>query len=358
MSILLIQADARRLPIADNCVHCCVTSPPYWNLRNYKIPGQLGLEKTPEEYVAVMVDVFREVKRVLRPDATLWLNMGDSYLSGISSVRTKETPETGISRELPRNWFADANKIPRNGKPPGWKAKDLVPVSWMLALALRADGWYLRSDIVWYKKNPMPETVKDRPTKTHEYIFLLSKSARYYYNAEAIKEDVTGNAHTRGDGVNPKSLAIPAGWDTSTGNGGHGNIHKQGRNNQPNGGSRYNSPTYTRNGRGRVKQNESWSSAMSGVLPIGSKRNKRTVWEINPQPFPGAHFATFPEELAKTCILAGCPPGGIVFDPFVGSGTTALVARDLQCKAIGVDLNPAYLEIARRRLAQNVMEFQ
>jgi DNA modification methylase len=339
LSILLIQADARSLPIADESVHCCVTSPPYWNLRNYKIPGQLGLEKTPEEYVAVMVDVFREVKRVLRSDGTLWLNMGGSYLSGISSVRTKETPATGIDRNLPRNWFADANKISRNGKPPGWKAKDLVPVSWMLALALRADGWYLRCDIVWYKKNPMPETVKDRPTKAHEYIFLLSKSPRYYYNAEAIKEDVTGQAHSRGNGVNPK--AVPTGWDTSKGKDGHGNIHCDGRSRPE----------------GRIKQNPSFSAAMSGILPAGSKRNKRSVWQINPQAFPGAHFATFPEELAKTCILAGCPPGGIVFDPFIGSGTTALVARDLQCKAIGIDLNRAYLKIARRRIAQNVLEF-
>ena len=357
MSILLIRGDARSIPLADQSVNCVVTSPPYWNLRNYDTPGELGLEKTPEEYVAVMVEVFREVRRVLRDDGTLWLNMGDSYCSGISSVRTRETPETGITRELPRNWFADANKISRNGRPPGWKEKDLVATSWMLALALRADGWYLRSDIIWHKRNPMPETVADRPTKAHEYIFLLSKSKRYYYNAEAIKEDVTGEAHARGDGVNPKSLAVPSGWDTSTGNGGHGNIHKQGRNNQPNGGSRYNSPTYTRNGRGRLKQNESWSSAMAGILPIGSKRNKRTVWEVNPQPFPEAHFATFPEELIKPCILAGCPAGGIVFDPFVGSGTTVLVARSLECHAVGLDLSKAYLAIAKRRLAQEVLEF-
>ena len=278
MSILLVRADARSIPLADNSVHCVVTSPPYWNLRNYKIPGQLGLEKTPEEYVSVMVDVFREVKRVLRNDGVLWLNMGDSYLSGIVSVRTKETPETGISRELPRNWFADANKIQRNGRPPGWKAKDLVAVSWMLALALRADGWYLRSDIIWSKKNPMPETVADRPTKAHEYLFLLSKRARYYYNADAIKEEVTGEAHSRGNGVNPKS--VPTGWDTSTGNGGHGNIHRDGRTRKQ---DQVGKARYTGfNDRWKIKQNQSWSAAMSGLLPAGEKRNKRTVWEVNP----------------------------------------------------------------------------
>jgi DNA modification methylase len=353
MSILLIHGDARRLPIRDQSVQTVVTSPPYWNLRNYKIPGQLGLEKTPEEYVAVMVDVFREVRRVLRDDGTLWLNMGDSYLSGISSVRTKETPETGIERKLPRNWFADANKIQRNGKPPGWKAKDLVATSWMLALALRADGWYLRCDIIWSKANPMPETVADRPTKAHEYIFLLSKCPRYYFNADAIKEPVTGEAHSRGNGVNPKS--VPTGWDTSTGNGGHGNIHRDGRRKKQ---DQVDKARYTGfNDRWKIKQNQSWSSAMAGILPSGEKRNKRSVWEINPQPFPEAHFATFPEELVKPCVLAGCPSGGIVLDPFVGSGTTALVARDLGCSAIGIELNPEYLEIARRRLAQHVLEF-
>jgi len=300
-----------------------------------------------------MVDVFREVRRVLRDDGTLWLNMGDSYLSGIVSVRTKETPETGIARELPRNWFADANKIQRNGKPSGWKAKDLVAVSWMLALALRADGWYLRSDIIWSKKNPMPETVADRPTKAHEYLFLLSKRARYYYNAEAIKEAVTGEAHSRGNGVNPKS--VPTGWDTSTGNGGHGNIHRDGRTRKQ---DQVGKARYTGfNDRWKIKQNQSWSRAMSGLLPAGEKRNKRTVWEVNPQPFPEAHFATFPEELVKPCILAGCPPGGIVLDPFIGSGTTALVARKLQCHAVGLDLNPAYLKIAGKRLGQEVLDF-
>lgn len=217
------------------------------------MPRQLGLESTPEEYVLAMVDVFREVWRVLRDDGTLWLNMGDGYCSGISSPRTREDMETGTERALPRNWFSDANKIDRNGKPPGWKEKDLIATSWMLALALRADGWYLRSDIIWYKKNPMPETVKDRPTKAHEYIFLLSKSRKYYFSE--------------------------------------------------------------------------------------------------------AHFATFPEELIKPCILAGCPQGGTVFDPFVGSGTTILVAESLQCHGIGLELNPEYIEIAKRRIAQQTMEF-
>jgi len=220
---------------------------------------------------------------------------------------------------------------------------------WMLALALRADGWYLRSDIIWSKPNPMPEAVQDRPTKAHEYIFLLSKSAHYYYDAEAILEPVSRNTHLR--------LAQ--------------NIAKQHGSERANGGSRKDRPMKTvvrkpgvnpkafsveaGNHRARPKANQSFSEAISGGAIL--ERNKRSVWTVNVQGFTESHFATFPEELIKPCILAGCPKGGTVFDPFIGSGTTALVARDLQCNAIGVELNAEYLEIAKRRLAQHVMEF-
>jgi len=349
MSILLIRGDARSIPLADNCVHCVVTSPPYWNLRNYDTPGQLGLEKTPEEYVRVMVDVFREVRRVMRHDATLWLNMGNSYCSGISSARTRETPETGITRELPRNWVIKANKIERNGTPPGWKAKDLVPTSWMLALALRADGWYLRSDIIWSKGNPMPESVSDRPTKAHEYIFLLSKSERYYYDQEAILEPVSENTHMRLS----QNLALQVGSHRANGGGKtNGPMKAVGRKaKQDETGNR----RYTGfNERWKVKHNASFDASV--CLPV-NERNKRTVWTVNAQGFAEAHFATFPEDLIKPCILAGCPSGGTVLDPFIGSGTTALVARNLQCNAIGLELSPVYLEIAKRRLRQDVFSF-
>jgi DNA modification methylase len=419
---MLIRADARQIPLADKSVHCVVTSPPYWGLRDYGIGDrQLGLEPTPEEYIYTMVRVFREVWRVLRDDGTLWLNMGDSYCSGTSTARTRETPETGKEYGLPRNWVVDANKIQRNGTPAGYKPKDLIGMPWMLALALRGDGWYLRSDIIWSKPNAMPESVEDRPTTAHEHIFLMAKSERYFYDAEAIKEPVTGTAHSRGEGVNPKAKGVPPG----SGN----------------------------------KQNKSWSAAVNGLFE-DQKKNKRTVWEVSPQGFPDAHFATFPEELIKPCILAGTSmkgacakcgtpweriietstsnesgsgraakkraknrllfrvPSGwhqsgsgrwkpqhverfpvgkmaggtqaredhdvrmgptvssrtidwaptctcgvpdvvpcIVFDPFMGSGTTELVARNLQCRAVGLELNQEYLEIAKKRLAQQVMQF-
>ena len=384
MSILLIQADARSIPLADKSVQCVVTSPPYWGLRDYgtavwdggseecghiatelrrglnlaqsvastrggakkcatvggipfrraclkcgavRTDKQLGLEDTPEEYVAEMVDVFREVRRVLRDDGTLWMNMGDSYCNGTTAMRPPSKSGTAFG------WVSEANQICRNGTPPGCKPKDLMGMPWTLALALRADGWFLRCDIIWSKPNPMPESVTDRPTKAHEYIFLLAKSERYFYNADAIAEKTTGTAHSRGDGLNPKAR-VPSGWDTNEG----GHTGKTGR--------------YARS-----KQNESFSAAAAGLLPIGSNRNKRSVWEVAPQAFPEAHFATFPEELIRPCILAGCPPGGVVLDPFMGSGTTALVARNLQCHAVGLELNPAYIEIANRRLAQDVLEF-
>jgi site-specific DNA-methyltransferase (cytosine-N4-specific) len=368
VSVLLIQGDARKIPLADESIHCCVTSPPYWGLRDYGVAGQLGLEKTPEEYIAVMVDVFREVWRVLRDDGTLWLNMGDSYATQGGENTTPQTGPAFVNKLRGKEVICRSKRIPRIGKSQNkgngssdlpdaphrsrWgggnnpaagllKPKDLIGTPWTLALAMRADGWYLRCDIIWEKKNPMPESVKDRPTRAHEYIFLMTKSERYYYDADAIAEAVEGTAHTRGNGVNPKAMSPVSGWAYGA------KSHRAIDHNRP----------AAHEGAGpkfKIKQNESFSAAINGLV---EKRNKRTVWEVNPQPFPEAHFATFPEELIKPCILAGCPAGGWVLDPFIGSGTTALVARNLQCNAVGLELNPAYIEIAKKRLAQKVLAF-
>lgn len=317
---MLICGDARMIPLADKSVNCCVTSPPYWGLRDYGVAGQLGLERTPEEYIVQMVQVFREVKRVLRDDGTLWLNMGDSYAgSGQGFGDTKTTNKSNGSSRGVRIGSQEGDSGHTHWvKPPiGLKPKDLVGIPWMLAFALRADGWYLRSDIIWSKPNPMPESVTDRPTKAHEYIFLLSKSQTYYYDVDAIREPSEGSAYAR------------AVREAASGR------------------------KYSR-GKGHDQRGD---NGMSWTKFSGPERNKRSVWTVNSQPFPEAHFATFPEELIKPCILAGCPQGGIVLDPFVGSGTTVLVARELQCKGIGLELNPSYIEIAKRRLSQEVLDF-
>lgn len=383
--ITILQGDVREVikTLPDESVHCVVTSPPYWGLRDYGTEGQIGLELSPWEYLETMTAVFREVRRVLRTDGTLWLNMGDCYATGAGQVG--ECPgggEQGMrwrgyrgTRQCGKHeYIADKmgplvqpNRLPL----PGLKPKDLVGMPWRLAFALQADGWYLRSDIIWHKPNPMPESVQDRPTKAHEYLFLLSKSERYYYDADAIKEEVTGNAHARGDGVNPKARwKTPDGWDTSSGNGGHGSFHKEGREEgftgylpknykgslpgRKDGPGQERRSMNDRRESSRAKQNESFSAAVTELV---DSRNKRSVWTVATQAFPEAHFATFPEELIKPCILAGCPAGGTVLDPFFGSGTTGLVARANGCKCIGIELNPEYIKIAERRLAQNHLEF-
>jgi DNA modification methylase len=269
-------------------VHCCVTSPPYWGLRDYGVVGQIGLEETPEEFLSKMVDVFREVRRVLRSDGTCWVNLGDSYAScGKNRTEQKATAKSTLSGSL----SSQCASLKQPSKIVGdLKSKDLVGMPWRVALALQADGWYLRCDIIWHKPNPMPESVTDRPTKSHEYVFLLTKSERYFYDAEAVKEPVTGNAHARGDGVN-KKIKVPHGWETGAGS--HGAIHREGRHQGP---SQY-----------KVKQNESFSSAINGLV---SSRNKRSVWTIPSHAYPEAHFATFPPDLVKPCVLAGCPLGG------------------------------------------------
>ena len=294
--------------LPDNSVNCCVTSPPYWGLRNYGVEGQLGLEKTPEEYVGKMVAVFREVRRVLKDDGTLWLNLGDSYSgSGKGTWGSDEARENNRSR-IKETYIPTKDECPLAGNvPSGLKPKDLIGIPWRVAFALQADGWYLRQDIIWHKPNPMPESVTDRCTKAHEYVFLMSKSARYYYDAEAIAEVSAGLGETSirfggnkyGDSDDPKH-------QTKSGN------------------------VYTDKG----------------------TRNHRSVWTVATRPFKEAHFAVFPPDLIKPMILAGCPTGGVVLDPFVGSGTTAIVARELGRRFIGIELNPEYADMARRRVGQ------
>ena len=367
--------------LPDNSVHCVVTSPPYYGLRDYKTPevsfpagtftpvaglpsmalpawtGHLGLEPDPWQFVGHMVQIFREVRRVLREDGTLWLNFGDSYAND-----TKWGGSTGGKHV---NGLHGKSGVGRTKQITGLKPKDLILMPARVALALQADGWYLRSDIIWHKPNPMPESVTDRPTKAHEYIFLMSKSERYFYDAEAIKEAVTGNAHARGDGVNAKAKTPGA----------NSRIHKTHVGAAP-----------------QPRQNESWSAAVAGLV---DSRNKRTVWTVATSPYPDAHFATYPPDLIRPCILAGtsargcCPDCGapwervtatittgwkpgcdcytmhaltdmppeewptvpaVVLDPFGGSGTTAEVAQEYARTAIVIELGEHHLPLIKRRL--------
>ena len=290
----------------DQSINTCVTSPPYWGLRDYGVDGQLGLEPTPAEYVANLVEVFREVKRVLRDDGTLWLNLGDSY----ASVHTggQKSPKSTVGSNMPG--VQEIRQPKARPQEYGLKDKDLVGIPWRVAFALQADGWYLRSDIIWHKPNAMPESVTDRPTKAHEYIFLLSKSPKYYYDADSIKE--------------PSS-----------------DLEKSKK--------RYEKPFGGKKAEELLKTNQVHTRPI-GMREFDGKRNKRSVWTVPTQPFPEAHFAVYPPALITPCILAGCPIGGTVLDPFAGSGTTLLVATQHHRKSIGIELNPEYIEIAKRRL--------
>lgn len=286
----------RTLP--EQSVQCCVTSPPYYGLRDYGVDGQIGLEETPERFITQLVDVFREVRRVLRDDGTLWLNIGDSYArTGGTDCKVSASAQVGSTR----NTLEQMSDRTSNAAAIGLKSKDLIGIPWMLAFALRADGWYLRQDIIWHKPNPMPESVKDRCTKAHEYLFLLTKSARYCFDADAIAEtSVKGSAG-------------------STFNSGKTATHQLGR-------------------------------SSDAHREDGETRNKRSVWTIPTAPFKEAHFATFPPALVEPCILAGSKPGDTILDPFMGAGTTALVAERLGRQWIGCELNPEYAEIARHRV--------
>jgi len=297
----------------DSLVDCCVTSPPYWGLRDYGVEGQIGLEKTPEEYVAKMVEVFREVKRVLKTEATLWLNLGDTYSSHKDCKSTTDSLRVG-DRSENANVIEKGMSHSRNTKmlkSVELKNKDLIGIPWMVAFALRADGWYLRQDIIWCKPNPMPESVTDRCTKAHEYIFLMSKSAKYYYDNEAIKEEQT-SVYKSSDFI-PKSKKDKNGDACAA--------TKASKNNRSDD-------------------------------PINGKRNRRSVWTVNTHSFSEAHFATFPPKLIEPCILAGCPEGGIVLDPFMGSGTTACVAYENNRHYLGIELNEKYINLKRVKTAK------
>lgn len=352
--VIIGEAEFELSKLPTESVQCCVTSPPYWGLRDYGVSNQLGLEKTPEEYVEKMVRIFREVRRVLRKDGTLWLNLGDSYYNNFGGG--SDTMTTGNASAVKARG--------RDNKPPHerLKIKDLCGIPWTVARALQepiyqcqyckkekrlslwakwdngsfqicsscgkrqakqpiktSDGWWFRQDIIWHKPNPMPESVTDRCTKSHEYIFLLSKSSQYYYDADAIREESQDFTNTHK--VNPDgSKQIRKAWTD----------HK---------------------GRDPKRDLASWGSKYGSLVPANG-RNKRSVWTINTKPYPEAHFAVFPEQIPANCIKAGSKEGDVILDPFLGSGTTAQVAKKLGRKYIGIELNPDYLPLINRRLAQ------
>ena len=294
MRFRLILGDAldQLTALGSGSVQCCVTSPPYFNLRDYGVLGQIGLEDSPEAFVARLVDVFREVKRVLKDDGTLWLNIGDSYAGaggGVQGVSGGGSTRTFQMRQL--------------GAKMGAKPKDLLGIPWLLAFALRADGWFLRSDIIWYKPNAMPESVTDRPTSAHEHVFLLSKRDRYFYDADAIAEPALWERW----GDQTEKNAPP-------GKGGH------------------------------------LGGKLRSELPVKDTKNARNVWSISTQPYSGAHFAVMPLDLARKCVLAGSRENDTILDPFSGAGTTGLAALSVFRRYVGIELNPEFLELSRARL--------
>jgi len=296
--------------MATESVNCVVTSPPYYALRDYGTEGQIGLEASPAEYVEKLVQVFREVSRVLRDDGTVWLNLGDSYAAGGKGGGGKFMDERAKGA-----WKKDSKATGWRSAPEDYKSKDLLGIPWRVAFALQADGWYLRQDIIWAKPNPMPESVKDRCTKSHEYIFLLAKSKRYYYDNESVREKTVsskGNARSfRGGGAYTGSRSFE------------------------------NSAVVERDTTGN-KENHT------------GKRNRRSVWTVSPRSAVGAHFAVFPPELITPCVIAGCPPGGKVLDPFNGSGTTGVVAGDHGRDYVGIEINPEYVEMSKVRLRDHM----
>ena len=340
----------------DESVDCCVTSPPYYGLRDYGIDGQIGLEPSPDEYVAKLVEAFREVRRVLKKEGSLWLNLGDSYASMGRSGRD-ESPGVGAKQEISPihtkvKWHAgDGSKF--QWRIPAFdsflKPKDLIGIPWRVAFALQADGWWLRSDIIWAKGNPMPESVTDRPTKAHEFVFLLTKSARYYYDNEAVKEGSVTNDPRR-------PYTSKGAWD----------LDGRPKETRHSGEPRLNGDFTKRNRRSvwTIKSTGNrekeclyiLSSDLSPIDKLASIKEmlsgkQSDVWRINTKPFSAAHFAVMPEALVEPCILAGCPEGGIVLDPFFGAGTVGAVAQRLCRHWIGIDINPGYNEMAKQRIA-------
>lgn len=322
----------RSLP--SESVHCIVTSPPYFGLRDYGVASQLGLEATPEEYVTQLVGVFREARRVLRADGTLWLNLGDSYAN--------DGKWGGSSGGKHARGLHGASGVGRGKRSTGLKPKDLMMIPARVALALQADGWWLRSDIVWAKGNPMPESVTDRPTRAHEYIFLLSKNARYYYDGDAIREPVKPKTLTTyGCAVRP-----------SKGNDALGKVKADNwaRSVATHGPKLRSADKQRGHGRRHAGFNARWDAMSKGEQQaLGA--SKRDVWTVGTHPFPGAHFATFPPALIEPCVLAGCPPGGVVLDPFMGAGTVGVVARRHVRHYLGIELSASYVSLAEARIA-------
>lgn len=378
MSVRIVQADAREAlrDLPDNSVHCCVTSPPYFGLRDYgtaiweggrvdcdhhgapmrtkaqinthcgtgqdgknaeateffrEICGkcgarrndrQIGLERTPEEYVEVLSEVFREVRRVLHKDGTLWLNLGDSYAGSMKGIGADGHAYAGEKQQTNKGAVGISTTRPPSAKDLNLKPKDLIGIPWRVAFALQADGWYLRQDIIWSKPNPMPESVTDRCTKAHEYIFLLSKSERYHYDNDAIAEPITDSTVLR---------VLQQDTESQTGSP------------RANGGAKTN---------GNMK-----AVVRKQLDKTNGRRNKRSVWDVATVGFAQAHFATFPPKLIEPCIKAGCPPGGMVLDPFGGAGTTGLVAERLGRNALLIELNPTYAAMAERRIQEDAPLF-
>ncbi len=375
---MLIQADARSLPLRDGCVQCVVTSPPYWGLRDYGHADQIGMEGTPADYIGHLVQVFREVRRVLADDGVCWLNLGDSYAGSGPSGASYQSATTiaragkkrdgafAISGTLGARGLTYAEKKPI--PPAGLKSKDLCMIPARVAIALCDDGWYLRSDIIWSKPNPMPESVTDRPTKAHEYVFLLTKNESYYYDADAIRERA----------VKIGTVAHLAGGSGARAGSREGlrrdewmarkRVQEPGS--QPLTKSEVSGhPLYTKPYTGKATKDYASGGAqdpsavkarivekiLSGEL---DGRNRRSVWTVPTQPYAGAHFATMPEALVEPCILAGSRFGDLVFDPFSGSGTVLAVAERLGRRGVGTDLNPAYHALAKKRTAQRGLRFE
>ncbi len=310
---VIINRDAllalRELP--SESVHCCVTSPPYYALRDYGLDAQIGREDTPEQYIQSLVGVFRELRRVLKSDGTLWLNIADTYC-GTGNKGSYTDPKN------PKGRNGQTVSLARMAA--GCKQKDMIGIPWLLAFALRSDGWYLRSNIIWQKDNPMPESVRDRPSRCYEHVFLLTKSKRYFYDAAAIAEPIAPTTAARyrsqRSGSSKYAAEVP----------GQGKVQ----------------------GINRAREGGYYDDALMPTM-----RNKRDVWLINTVPYKGGHFAAFPPKLAETCILAGCPKGGVVLDPFFGSGTTGLAAKNLDRRYIGIELNAEYCALARARIDGN-----
>jgi DNA modification methylase len=326
--VILIGDAFEQLALLPNeSVHCVVTSPPYWGLRDYGVDGQLGLEKTPQEYINNMRLIFEQVRRVLKNDGTLWLNLGDSYCGGGNNRGARSDFKKSIKQASNRGAIGQAAKFGvHNFRSNEIKQKDLVGIPWMMALALRNDGWYLRQDIIWHKPNPMPESVRDRCTKAHEYIFLLSKSKKYFFDVDAIKEPaICGH---RGSSFDSDS-------DSDSDRKTKPNLGLKPRPSQVRG--EFNGKTQAMPGR-------------EAFRAIKEMRQKRSVWTVTPKPFKGAHFATFPVDLIEPCILAGSKPGDTILDPFFGAGTVGVAAKKHGRNFIGIEINPEYAAMATKRI--------